>query len=537
MKNKLRIFLLILPAILVFQILAAAQTYEKIADDTFGFLKAGTFAKPSVSKRTNKVALTQVRVHYKFVTTQATETRTNSAKVSAYLDGAMTVGDLQNLTDEFYRVLQKKLGALGIEFVDWSAIQGTEYYKDRQAATDEKSTTNGDVKSGQGWLSYTAFDGPVFMRYGVADQIPEIIAYGKQKKISKMCETLGADFATFDVVLDFTSINLGTSVDTTWIDGTKYLNYGANYNIAPIMSVPQSYVTFLDEKIKFDGYNSKLPVVTRDYFAGKPYEDASKTALRSKTFFGETRFTFTPIVIEAQRNLYIAAARNALNLYADLFVEKLRLIRGGVKPDDSKNVAQNKPVDNTSLQQVNAEAKKNNETTAVTTDEITAAAEQAVKEGKFQLAADYYGELIKKNPDVYQYYLQRGVLYLNELKNAKDAIKDFTKAMELNSDNLILPFNRGTAYIQTSDWKKAKADFDKVLSIRPDYVNAWLNRGIVLLNMKKYDEALADFNEGLRLNPRYPNLYRARAVAFKMKGSNTLAQADELRAAQLERGQ
>jgi tetratricopeptide (TPR) repeat protein len=300
------------------------------------------------------------------------------------------------------------------------------------------------------------------------------------------------------------------------------------------MSVPESFVTLYTEKNKFDMYNSRLPVVTRDVFAGKPFQDANKAALKTRTFFGEPRFTFTPVVIEAERNLYLAAARNALNTYAELFVEKMRLIRGGVKPQTS--VAQ-KPVDTTGIKQVNEEARKNNETTPQTTGELTDAVQRAERAGKFQLAVDYYGELIKLNPDDAQYYVNRGVLYLNELKNFKAAAADFTKAVELKAANPLVIYNRGTAFLFMNDWKKAIRDFDAFVAVQPDFVNAYLNRGLALLNVKKIDEALADFNYGLKLAPRLPNLYRARALAFKIKGDNAQAQADELRAAQIERGQ
>lgn len=536
----MKIKVLIFTAILFLQMTAAAQTYEKIADDTFMFIKAGTFAKPGISKNTDKLALSQVRVHYKFITTEMNLSKGTSARVTAYLESDVTERDLQMLTEEFYQNLQKKLGALGIEFVGWDKIQTTEYYKDRQTVTEENKRINGDVKNGQGWLSVTANGGPVFLRFNPNDGTTELVAAGKAKKLKKFCEEVGSPMATLDVVVDFAGIEIGVSSGS----GSKYVLGGvktssyqkANWSVVPVMMVNMGNASFFDDNWKYDGYAVKQPIVSNRYFSPKPYEDATKAALTTQRFFGTT-FTATPVVIESKRDLYIAAAREALNNYADLFAEKLRLIRGGVKPSDSKNAAQNKPVDNTNIQQVREEAKRNKETTPVTTNELTEAAQQAIKEGKFQLAADYYGELIKLNPDVYQNYLQRGVLYLNELKNPKEAIKDFTKAMEMNADNLILPYNRGTAYIQTSDWKKAKADFDKVLSLRPDYVNAYLNRGVVLLNMKKYDEAIADFNAGLRLAPLFPNLYRARAIAHKAKGSSELAQADELRAAQIERGQ
>jgi tetratricopeptide (TPR) repeat protein len=525
-------------AVMLFAIYGKAQTFEKIADETVVYLKAGTFGKPSVAKKTSRLALSQVRVHYKIVTTRAVETRDNGARVTVYLDGAMTHEDLQALTDEFYLTLRRKLSALGIEFVPWEEIAKTEYYNNREDATAEKNDINADGGNGQAWISYTANKGPVFYRYGV-DQTKafgsELLAFGKMKKIGKMSEALDADFATLDAVVDFTSIELAASKDTVWQDGTKYLKYGADYNIAAMMSVPQSYALFVNRKLGFDQYASKLPVGQRDFFSEKPYEDANKASYKTKTIFGDSKFAFTPVVIEAKRELYLAAARRALELYADIFVEKMRLVRGGIKP--GKNDVAEKPADNTRLEDVNAGARKNNETTAVTTNEMTAAAEQAEREGKFQLAADYYTELIRKNPEGAYYYLKRGVLYLNNLNNKKAAVRDFDQAIKLNPSEPILYFNRGTAYLHQNDWKKAKKDFDAVISLVPDYVNAYLNRGIVNLNLKDTDAALNDFNTGIRLAPRLPNLYRARAIVYKSKGNMQLAQADELHAARLERGQ
>jgi Putative Zn-dependent protease, contains TPR repeats len=535
MRNFLQIILFVLSALFVLPFSAAAQTYEKIADETIGFVKASTFGKPSVIKKTDKVALAHVRVHFKFITTQAVETRKNSAKVSVYLDGDMTDADLQNLTNEFYRILRVKLAAIGIESVEWNEIVATEYYKNREATTDEKKKMGGDVKNGQAWFSFNAFDGPVFYRYNPASNATEeLFAYSKMKKIMKMSEELGAEIMMLDAVVDFSSINLQTNVGFVRNEDGRFINYEAEQNTIAIMSVPASMSYFFNSKGGFDTYTSKLPVAVRQSFAKRLYEDQNRAALKTKTFFGDTRFTFTPVVVDADRRAYLAAARRVLEQYADIYVEKMRQLRAGEK-NDSKTPAQNKNVDKTSLKQVVDEARKNNEPTPVTTKELTTAAEQAVQEGKFQLAADYYGELIKLNPTEFNYYLQRGVILLNELKNPKEAIKDFTRAMELNPEEPILPYNRGTAYLMISEWKKAKADFDSVLTVKPDFVSALLNRGLALLNMKKPDEAIADFNAGIAVEPRMPNLYRARALAYKMKGDNRLAQADELRAAEIER--
>lgn len=530
---KLKIFILI--AILLFQIPAAAQ-YEKIADETIQYLKAGTFGKPDVIKKTSKMALAQVRVHYKIVTTRAAETRDNGARVTVYLDGAMTNQDLQALTNEFYRTLQRKLGALGIEFADWDAIAKTDYYNNREEAQLEKNNVNADGGNGQAWVSFTANEGPVFYRYDLVKAYGEPLAYGKMKKINKMTEQLGADFASFDVVVDFTAIELATSRDTVWEDGSKYLRYGANMNVAAMMSVPQSYALFINQKNGFDQYASRLPVAQRDFFSSKPYQDESKAAYKTRTIFGNDRFAFTPVVIDAQRGLYIAAARRALELYAEIFVEKMRQLRGGVKPSNDRQIAQ-KPTDNTTLEQVNRQAKQNNETTAVTTGEMTAAAEQAQREGKYQLAADYYGKLIEKNPTDAGLYIKRSAMFLNHLNQPKQAIKILDDGIRIVTDEPMLYYNRGTAYLKTGDYKKARKDLETTIRLAPRYVDAYLNRGIAFIYLNDLDAALADFERGIQLNPRLPNLYRARAAVYKAKGSAQLAQADEIRAAQLERGQ
>lgn len=527
---------IVLVAVFIAATSAFSQDYSQIADKTIGYIKAGTFGKPDVAKKTQKLAVSQVRVHYKTVTSRAVAEGKNSAAVTVYLDGGdLTTTDLQKLTDEFYTILQRKLGTLGISFADWDAITQTEYYKNRQAATEEKRQVNGKAEYGQAWLSFTAFDGPVFYRYEVERPANnELLGFQKLKKIENMCETLGSEFVSFDVVVDFASILLKTDQENVTNSDGAWINYKADYNIGGMMSVPQSYILFADQKTKFDIYQSKQPVaVNVGYSTGKPYENAQLAARKSKEFFGDARFTFTPVVIGTNRERYLFAARRALEQYTDLVAEKLRIIRSGEKPND-RNVAQ-KPIDRTTLQQVNQEAKASNQTTAVTTGEMKQAYQDAVRDKKYQLAIDYLGELIKNEPENWEFYFERGAMYLNYLNQPKNSMKDFDQAIKLNPKEPLTYYNRGTAHLKQNDFKKAKKDFDLAIQGRPDYVDAYLNRGIALLNLKENDAALADFNRGIQLNPRVPNLYRARAIVYKILGNAAGASADELRAAQLER--
>lgn len=514
--------------------LASAQTYSKLADDTIKYVKAGTFGKPDVAKKTEKLAIGQVRVHFKTVTSRSSANGRNSADVTTYLDSDLTTGDLEEIANEFYRSLTASLNKIGIATTSFDAVKTAEYYIDRLAKRADDKNADYDGKLGQAWVSVNAFDGPVLFRWR-PQGTPEIVGFGQLKKMAKTGETAGGDLMMIDVVLDFASIMLSADIKQDrqgWFYGDPYFH--ADYSIGGLMNVPESYIFMVNGKNKFDTYRSEMPVAERFGFADKPREDPSKAAYSTAKYFNGERHSFTPLVITAKRDLYKLAAKKVLARYADVLAEKFRVIRNGEKPSD-KNVA-DKPQDTTTLQQVNEQAKKNNEPTPVTTGELTAAAADAEKQGKFQLAADYYGQLIKVDAENFEAYFARSALLLNHLNSPKDAIKDLDRAIKLRPNEPLAYFNRGTAYVKTEDWKKAKKDFDVAISGRPDYVDAYLNRGIALIYLKDLDAALADFERGIQLNPRVPNLYRARAAVYKAKGNAALAAADELRAAQIEKG-
>ncbi|MEK7725041.1 MAG: tetratricopeptide repeat protein [Acidobacteriota bacterium] len=515
----------------IFVVSANAQGLAKVADDTFSYVKAGTFGKPAVAKKTEKLSIGQVRVHYKTVTSRASVSGKNAADVTVYLDSEITNNDLQELTNEFYLILMQKLGTIGIPVAAYKDVQTTEYFIERQKSQEDKKPKDYDGKAGQAWVSFTAFDGPVLLRWTPYGST-ELISFGKLKKMAKTNEVTGGDLMTLDVLVDFASIMLNTEIkqDKGFIFyGDPYFH--ADYSIGGMMSIPQSYILMVDRKNGFDQYKSELPVAERFAFADKPYKDESKAALKTQNFFGTERHTFTPLVIPAKRDLYLQAARKVLNLYAEMLAEKIKVLRSGEKPN---NVAQDKPKDSgKTLEQVNAEAKKNNDTTAVTTGEMTAAAQEAMKKGDYKLAADYYTQLIKKNPNETEYLVKRSAIYLDYLKDYKAAVKDCEQGMKLNPQEPVFYYNRGTAYTRLEDWKKAKKDFDRHISMNPNYAESYLNRGIANIYLKDLDGALADFNKGIQLNPRIPNLYKARAIVYKAKGNATAAQADEIAAARL----
>jgi len=498
----------------------AAQDYSQIAETSIGYVKAGTFGKPSVIKKTDKVALGQLRVHYKVVTSRsASANRQNSVDVTVYLDSPVTEADLQALTNEFYGTLRSKLASLNISMASFDDVKKTEYYAQKMQAQDSQRGMDRDGGSGQAWVSINAFDGPVFFKWR-PEGAPEIVGYGQQKKFSKTSEEIG-DLMMVDIVLDFATIRLSSEVKQDrqgWLYGDPYIH--SEYNIGGMISIPKSYIYLANAKNGFDMYQSISPIASPVVFAEKPREDASKASYKTQAYFPGERRAFTPIVIPATRERYLSAARQALNTYADILVTKFRLLRGGEQANKKTAEPAKAPVDNkTTLENVNAEAKKANSTTAITRGERLDAIKEAKSKGQYRLAADYYTSLIKDYPNEGAYYFERGIIYINNLNDQKAAMNDMNEAIKLMPGRGEPYYNRGVIYTKSEDWKKAKKEFD--MSIQNGYETAevYLNRGICSIYGKKYDEALADFDQGLRLNPRLGNLYKAKALVYRAQGT------------------
>jgi tetratricopeptide (TPR) repeat protein len=66
------------------------------------------------------------------------------------------------------------------------------------------------------------------------------------------------------------------------------------------------------------------------------------------------------------------------------------------------------------------------------------------------------------------------------------AIKNYSKAVELNLNDSDIYYNRVVSYYDTGNRKKAIQDYSKVISIKNDYVDAYYNRGLSYYYLKKW---------------------------------------------------
>ena len=110
----------------------------------------------------------------------------------------------------------------------------------------------------------------------------------------------------------------------------------------------------------------------------------------------------------------------------------------------------------------------------------------------FEQAINHYSRALVKTDDA-KVYLNRGVAYFG-VNRIDDAIKDFTKAIQLDPELGAAYHNRGLAYCKKIRPDQAIEDFTKAIQLDTRLVNAYTSRGIVWLCLGKWDNARADLS-------------------------------------------
>ena len=144
-----------------------------------------------------------------------------------------------------------------------------------------------------------------------------------------------------------------------------------------------------------------------------------------------------------------------------------------------------------------------------------------------------YNEFVKKYPNDYGVYLDRGNFYYGN-KDYDAAIKDFTKAIQLKPTVPESFYNRGLSYNNKGLYDLALADFNKTIQVKPTYYAGYLMRGWVHYNKLEYDLALKDYAKALQLKPDYADVYTNRAILYMAKKQYALALLDDNKAIQLQ---
>jgi len=156
------------------------------------------------------------------------------------------------------------------------------------------------------------------------------------------------------------------------------------------------------------------------------------------------------------------------------------------------------------------------------------------KEGDFEKAIAEFKEVLKLEPKNAHAYNNIGVAYFRT-GNLDQAIAYYTKAIDLGIADANMYFFRGQMYgkYQQEDAKAIK-DYTKAIELQPKFSRAYLNRALSYSMMKEHDKAIADYNKMVELRPAdLKVIINNRANQYFEKGDYAKAWADVDKAKEL----
>jgi tetratricopeptide (TPR) repeat protein len=120
------------------------------------------------------------------------------------------------------------------------------------------------------------------------------------------------------------------------------------------------------------------------------------------------------------------------------------------------------------------------------------------------------------------------------MKQYENAIADFDRAVELDTDYAWAVANRGHTYRLLERYEEALADFDRAIELNPEYNWAIIGRGFTHQDMKRYKEALVDFNQVIELDADNAKAIAERGFTYWLLEQYEEALTDFSRAIELD---
>ncbi len=140
----------------------------------------------------------------------------------------------------------------------------------------------------------------------------------------------------------------------------------------------------------------------------------------------------------------------------------------------------------------------------------------AAREGRTELAVEYFREAINLSPDHVIALDNLGGAY-RQAKRWDDARKTYARALQVNSSDAEANYGLGMVFAQNDDTAQAFAFLQKALKLRSDYPEALNNLGILYLRMQQRDEAVASFEESIRVAPTFDQSYLNLARVYALE--------------------
>ena len=191
----------------------------------------------------------------------------------------------------------------------------------------------------------------------------------------------------------------------------------------------------------------------------------------------------------------------------------------------------------------------------ITPEEIKILSFWTLQKGNFLMmlkqideALKAYSRAIELSPNNAEAYYNRGIAYchrsdnvLSIIEDFKKAIENFNKVIELNPNCLRAYaaasntyYELATCYYGESDRDLAIENYTKAIQLQPDCFDAYEGRGAAYCDKGAYDLAIKDYTKMIEISPNKAISYYIRSITYQRKGQINRAIEDYNKAIQLE---
>jgi molecular chaperone DnaK (HSP70) len=105
-------------------------------------------------------------------------------------------------------------------------------------------------------------------------------------------------------------------------------------------------------------------------------------------------------------------------------------------------------------------------------------------------------------------------------KNYLEAVANFSKAIELDPEEITYYSNRSAAYLKNTEFAEALTDAEKCVELDVKWAKGYARKGAALFALKKYAEAVACYATGISMDPESETLLEGLTTSQKALASN-----------------
>lgn len=161
-------------------------------------------------------------------------------------------------------------------------------------------------------------------------------------------------------------------------------------------------------------------------------------------------------------------------------------------------------------------------------------AQKKLNSGEYSEVFYYINRAIDNEPLNPQYYVMRSMAYAGT-DNITVAFQELKTALKIDPNYSLAYYNKGVLYSDYWDKpKKAIKEYDKALEINSKYKDALFNRASVKFKIGEVDAAMEDLGRLLNLYPDEARAYVFRARLFLEKRDSDAAKKNIIRAVEIE---